>query len=193
MNKSESKYLNTARLMDTALLTLLEKKEFSFITVKEICEKAGVNRSTFYLHYENMNDLLAESIAYLNEQMSARFAQQETVDIKKLQECPMEELVLITPRYLLPYLQFVREHSYAFLAVANQPGVFSTKQISEMLHTRLFDPILDRYGVAPSDRKYMMTFFLNGVYAVILQWLRGGCKESNEQIAALLISCIRPS
>ena len=50
MNKSESKYYNTALLMDEALLILLEKKEYDFITVKEICEKAGVNRSTFYLH-----------------------------------------------------------------------------------------------------------------------------------------------
>ena len=53
MNKSESKYFNTALLMDEALLLILEKKEFEFISVKEICDKAGVNRSTFYLHYEN--------------------------------------------------------------------------------------------------------------------------------------------
>ena len=40
MNKSESKYYNTALLMDESLLLLLEKKEYEFITVKEICEKA---------------------------------------------------------------------------------------------------------------------------------------------------------
>ena len=48
MNKSESKYYNTACLMDDALILLLEKKDFEYITVKEICNKAGVNRSTFY-------------------------------------------------------------------------------------------------------------------------------------------------
>ena len=37
MKKSESKYYNTALLMDEALLFLLEKKDFEFITVKEIC------------------------------------------------------------------------------------------------------------------------------------------------------------
>ncbi len=40
--------------MDKAFLDLLQRKDFSFITVKEICEKAGVNRSTFYLHYETV-------------------------------------------------------------------------------------------------------------------------------------------
>ncbi len=52
MNKNESKYFNTALLMDEALIHLLTKKDIGYITVKEICEKAGVNRSTFYLHYE---------------------------------------------------------------------------------------------------------------------------------------------
>ena len=46
MNRSESKYFVTAARMDAAFLALLEEKEFAYITVKEICEKAGVNRST---------------------------------------------------------------------------------------------------------------------------------------------------
>jgi AcrR family transcriptional regulator len=47
MNKSESKYFNTARLMNQALIQLLEEKDIGYISIKEICEKAGVNRSTF--------------------------------------------------------------------------------------------------------------------------------------------------
>ena len=43
MNKSESKYYNTALLMDEALLLLLEKKEYEFITVKEICQKENID------------------------------------------------------------------------------------------------------------------------------------------------------
>lgn len=36
MNRSESKYFNTARRMDEALLSLLEEKDFAYITVREI-------------------------------------------------------------------------------------------------------------------------------------------------------------
>ena len=57
--------------MDEAFLTLLAKKDFEYITVKEICEVAGVNRSTFYLHYETMSDLLSESVSRMNEQFLA--------------------------------------------------------------------------------------------------------------------------
>ena len=47
--------------MHNALITLLDSKDFEYITIKEICEIAGVNRSTFYLHYDNVNDLLQEN------------------------------------------------------------------------------------------------------------------------------------
>ena len=71
MTKSESKYFVTATKMDEAFLRLLEKIDISYITVKEICETAGVNRSTFYLHYETISDLLSESVNYLNDQFLA--------------------------------------------------------------------------------------------------------------------------
>ena len=66
MNKSESKYFNTALRMNEALITLLEKKDLEYITVKEICQTAGVNRSTFYLHYESVSDLVNETVETIN-------------------------------------------------------------------------------------------------------------------------------
>ena len=71
MKPSESKYFSAARLMDEALLELLEKKDFAFLSVKEICQKAGVSRSTFYLHYETIDDLLEEATEWLNEKFVA--------------------------------------------------------------------------------------------------------------------------
>ena len=73
LNRSESKYFNTAVRMDEALIELLETQEFSYISVKSICEKAGVNRSTFYLHYENTSDLLAETLQYILDSFTSCF------------------------------------------------------------------------------------------------------------------------
>lgn len=116
MNKSESKYFATAIRMDEAFLELIEKKDFAYITVKEICEKAGVNRSTFYLHYETIDDLLAESAQHIIDQF-VEFMPYDTADfIEKLQDRPIEELYLITPAYLTPYLTYIREHRRIFRA-----------------------------------------------------------------------------
>ena len=76
--------------MDEAFLALLEEKDFAYITVKEICERAGVNRSTFYLHYETVNDLLAESARYIIDQFTAAMPQDTAEFIAKLQTRPLE-------------------------------------------------------------------------------------------------------
>lgn len=70
MNKNESKYFNTSLKMNDALISLLRKKDFEYITVKDVCEEAKVNRSTFYLHYDNTFELLEEVIERLNSSFS---------------------------------------------------------------------------------------------------------------------------
>ena len=74
MDRSQSKYFHTAAKMDAALIALLNEKDFEYITIKEICQKAGVNRSTFYLHYENTRDLLEETMQYLVDQFLSYFS-----------------------------------------------------------------------------------------------------------------------
>ena len=109
MNRSESRYFATAARMDEAFLTLLAKKDFEYITIKEICEVAGVNRSTFYLHYETMSDLLSESVGRMNEQFLASMEKDSDAFSTKLRNCPRDELYLITPDYLTPYLSYIKK------------------------------------------------------------------------------------
>ena len=81
MNKNESKYFNTAKKMNDALIILLEHKDFEYITIKDICLEANVNRSTFYLHYSNLNDLLEEVISSLSISFSKHFNSSDNISI----------------------------------------------------------------------------------------------------------------
>lgn len=103
MNKNESKYFNTAILFDEALIYLLEKKDIEYITVKEICNKAGVNRSTFYLHYESINDLVEETMNYINEKFIDYFNENSKEFIDKIKYSSLEDLRLVEKKYLTPY------------------------------------------------------------------------------------------
>lgn len=73
MNQLSSKYFRTVLRMDEALIALLEEKDFQYITVREICRKAGVNRFTFYLHYETISDLVNETAKMANERFLSYF------------------------------------------------------------------------------------------------------------------------
>ena len=114
MNKNKSKYFNTAILFDEALIQLLEKKDIEYITIKEICNKAGVNRSTFYLHYENINDLVEETMDYINKKFMDYFNEDTKKFIEKIKNSELEELKLIEKKYLTPYLTFIKENKKIF-------------------------------------------------------------------------------
>ena len=192
MNKSESKYLNTAKLMNTALVELLNKKDYEFITIKEICAKAGVSRSTFYLHYDTVDDLLEECIENQNKDFLAYFSQNVENFVAKIDTCPMDELVFITPQYLTPYLQYIKENSKIHLASVKHPYIMNAGRKSESLYKYVFRPIFRRFGVDESADKYIMAYYINGVVSIINEWIKGGCVDSIEYIEDIIISCIRP-
>lgn len=189
-NKAESKYYNTACLMDEALLVLLERKPFEYITVKEICEKAGVNRSTFYLHYENMNDLLSECLEYVSANLKNRFADKDKIEQKLINECSENELLLFSSKYLIPYLEFVKENKALFTAVASQPTVFDVNNTFDKMYFDIFEPIMNRLKVPEWEMKYRVSFFINGIHSVIIQWIKDDFKEEIQQISKLIQDCI---
>lgn len=190
MNRSESKYFATAAKMDDAFLGLLEKKDFAYITVKEICAAAGVNRSTFYLHYQNLGELLNESVERMNRQFMAYMDKDSEAIVSRLKDCSEEELYLVTPEYLVPYLNYVKEHQRLFATAVARAGTLNLDASYQRMFEHVFVPILDRYGVPQADRRYLMAFFMSGLMAIIAEWLKGGCAEPVEQVVAVIGRCI---
>ena len=193
MNRSESKYFATAVRMDEAFLELLEKKDFAYITVKEICEKAGVNRSTFYLHYETVADLLEESAQHIIDQFVSSMPHDTVIFLEKLQRCPLDELYLITPEYLTPYLSYIKEHRQVFRTTVEQASALRMDAAYLKLNRHIFAPILNRFNVPPEEQKYIMTFYISGLMAILNEWLKNDCKDSIEHIISVMQRCVRNS
>ena len=191
MNKSESKYFATAARMDVAFSTLLEKKDFAYITVKEICEAAGVNRSTFYLHYETMADLLSESVSHMNEQFLTYMKKDSQTFVTKLRDCPLDELYLITPEYLTPYLGYIEQHKRLFRTATENAAVLGMDKSYDRMFRHVFTPILDRYGIPQQDRCYIMAFYIQGLMAIISEWLRNDCADSIAYVVDMIQRCVK--
>ena len=190
MNKSESKYFNTAKKMDKSLISLLEEKAFEYITVSEICKRAGVNRSTFYLHYENTADLLNETVRFLLDDFSTYFKVDRESIIKKFTQCPLEELNFISDKYLHPYLSYIKDNRRVFSTVLLHPDSFGFNSVFQRLYENIFNPILERFNYPAKDRRYVMMFYLNGITAVVTEWLKEGCTRSVEEISMIIHACI---
>ena len=190
MNKAESKYFNTAVRFDKALLSLLEKKPFEYITISEICEDAGVNRSTFYLHYENTADLLKEATAYVLDDFASYFSVDVESIASKYANCDLQELNFINEKYLHPYLSFIKENQRLFVAVLSQPEAFDSKAVFQRMFDHIFSPILDRFHYPKDEQHYVMMFYLNGITAIITEWLKEDCRKSIEDVSSIIHYCI---
>ena len=190
MDRSRSKYFNTAVKMDQALIILLNEKDFEYITVKEVCERAGVNRSTFYLHYENTRDLLQETTQYLLDQFLSYFPVDTGRITDRFRSLPLEELNYISEEYLVPYLTYIRENRKVFRIALEHPGCFEFDGIYRKMFRHIFSPILDRFRFPEAEQAYVMAFYLNGVTAIVRQWLTNNCTDSTEMICGLIKKCI---
>ncbi|MCR5073880.1 MAG: TetR/AcrR family transcriptional regulator [Clostridiales bacterium] len=180
MNKQESRYFNTASLMDEALLLLLEQKDYDRITVKEVCQKAGVNRATFYLHYESMNDLLEETVSMINERFKNSLSSIPT------DTDPSRE-ILTSEKYLRPYLTFIRENMRAYRVIHRKDHLFHSQKTFESFYESIFSPALTHFGVAENEKKYVFAFYTQGTVAIIGKWLEGNCKDDIETIINLIM------
>ena len=190
MNKNESKYFNTAIKMDEALIALLEKKDFEYISIKEICAAAGVNRSTFYLHYENTSDLLKETTRYIIDKHLSYYEMDKGRISLNFEACKHEELLFITDEYLAPYLNFIKDNQRIFRVAIKRFNSLSMDEVYGRMFENIFIPILDRFHVPKKERAYVIKFYLTGVFAIVMEWLDENCIDDIDTVIKVITDCV---
>ena len=185
MKKNQSKYFFTSKLMNEALLSLLEKKPFDFITVTDITKKAGVNRSTFYLHYDNVYELLEETIENLNKKFLQSFDSNLPIKINS-----KSDAFLLTTKYLTPYLQFVKENKTAIKIAHKNPKVFNNETAYKSLYEKIFIPAISQFLSDEKDKIYQLEFYTQGVVAIINKWLELDCNVEIDELISIIRKCI---
>ena len=184
MNKSESKYFATAARMDEAFLTLLEKKDFAYITVKEICEAAGVNRSTFYLHYTDIYDLLEQTENGLMDQFLAIIDKNHTnLTLQEFSDNLEQFFAILSENQPLCRALMSPNGDIAFVRklekLIAEDGVKTLRLLS------------DEKDLDAQDLNYVTSFFLSGCVGMIDLWLQDGCQQSAQHMAELSMKLLR--
>ena len=190
MNKSESKYFNTATKMDLALISLLKKKPLDFINVSEICEIAGVNRSTFYLHYETIGDLLDETVRYLLNDFLSYFGADTKWVALNLKNCEPNDLIFICDKYLTPYFTYIKDNKEVFGTALANNKTLGFEDVYKRMFDNIFNPILDRFQYPQSDRQYVMMYYLNGINAIVSEWLKNDCDKPIKELSKIVSICV---
>lgn len=133
---------------------------------------------------------MSESIEYMNEQFFSYMQQDPEQFRTGIREWPLEELYLITPKYLMPYLCYIKEQKRLFLTALKNTKTLRLEQMYDHMFCFVFDPILERYQVLPERRKYIMAFYIQGIKGIITEWLKRDCDDTVEQIMGVIQQCI---
>ncbi|WP_147401710.1 TetR-like C-terminal domain-containing protein [Acutalibacter sp. 1XD8-33] len=87
----------------------------------------------------------------------------------------------------MPYLAFIRDSKRVLWASVEQSAVLRLQSHCEGMFRQVFAPILERFQVPERDRHYTMTFYLHGITALVMEWLKNDCRESIEEIADIIM------
>ena len=169
--KNNSRYKASSEKIETAFLTLILNHKYEDISISEVCKQAGVNRSTFYCHYDDINDLIIK--------IEGKFAK-ETASIFNFGERQTHEA-------MVELFKFVKENKFFYKAFLNIPYI-TTAEISTKID--VLKHIGENNLIDKSNRMgifYRASFFGAGIKEMCRLWLQFDCKETPEEMASLLL------
>ena len=174
--KVDRRVRKTKKQLRLALTSLMLEKGVSDITVREIAEKADVNRGTFYAHYKDVNDLLS----HLEENVFRRI---EEIGVNN---DPDQSGGNLYP-YLTDILNLVADNADIYMALICRNGDLEfQQQLMQTLRAQYLLHFLHSYF--PSDElltDYYCSFIVSGMLAITKDWLESGMRETPEQMAQM--------
>lgn len=174
------------------LLRCLKRKIWLISRSKKFASKPTINRSTFYLHYETIADLVSETVDMINERFLSYFPQYKETFPQRIHECEPKDLIFITQEYLLPYLHFIQDNKTIYRAALRNPQGMQVHAQYSKLKKQIHGPDLQRFSVPSAHQPYYMAYYIEGIFAIIKEWLYQNCTEEVETIAAIIENCVRP-
>ena len=164
-------------LIRRAFMDLLKRKPIQNITVKELCDTAGINRSTFYAHYTDVGDLLRR----IEEEMMAEL-EQAMAPLLADQEKPFNPVEISTEIF-----RCLKENSDLCTVTLSDYGdkAFLLRLIN-MGRERCMETYLKHYpGVTPRQVEYFYAFASAGCIGLLRKWLDDGMTASAQEIAQM--------
>lgn len=175
MPKSDHRIRVTKMLIRRAFTELLRTKPIQSISVKELCETAGINRGTFYAHYTDIYDLLKK----MEEEMLADF-QQALQPLLEVHEGG------ITPvKITAGIFQCIKDNADLCTVTL---GPFGDKEFAARLIRIGRDNYVESYqrffkGATPRQLEYYYAFVSAGCIGMLERWLAEGMHTSAEKMA----------
>ncbi len=169
--------IRSKKMIREAFATLLNKKgSVEKVTIKEIVELADISKSTFYAHYDNIDDLVQD---FENE-----FIETLEYELDRFLEKPSKNF--------FPYIDGItnllkkNEKTYKLLISPSLPSLFIHK-LKKVIYRRIVsDPRFDKLSISPNIRQAKIDFAVSGTIGVLEDYFNGANKISLDETGELI-------
>lgn len=160
----------TKQKINRALMYLLTHKSFNEIYVKDVCTIACINRSSFYEHYQDINDLMIKTEKSLSKQIEEIF----------------ENVPYFNNDCYVKMFRFIKENKEFYSAyVNNNDGSLMAETDFKKFYTKMKNSTA-RADFKENELIYHMAFFSAGLLAICKTWIANDFKETPEEMAEIV-------
>lgn len=170
--KENQRIMLTKKLLKNAFIEMLQNDSLYHISIRELCERSGINRSTFYKYYGSQFDLLAEMEQDLLNDIKSSLKEDEMQNPKILSDLL---------RYIEKNLDLVRLLLNSNVDPEFAGRLFAMPQIQKMIKQMLGSEL------SPAEYEYASSFNIFGAYKMVLIWINKEERESPEWLADYII------
>lgn len=175
--KESARVRLTKQMLRQAFTSLLMEKPIQNITVRELCEKAQVNRGTFYTHYADIYDLM--------ESIERQMTQQLGLVIKELNVSLKNENGLLEA--YCHVFEFLKQNSDMCIILLGENSDFAfLNRLLAMGKDYSLKQYMEAYPQAtPKQAEYFYSFISSGCIGLLRQWMANNFRDSTRSVAVM--------
>ncbi len=170
----------TKQLLSEALIRMLQETPLHAVSIRELCERAGVNRTTFYNHFGSQYELLDDIAQRFLDDIAGQLASADADNRESVQE-----RVTTVFAYLEEHLMLARLLLNNNVDPRFAEKLFSLPKITDLLHAALGE------GPDAERQDAVISFAIQGSYRLLLEWINRDDRRPAERQAALVLDLAR--
>lgn len=176
--KEDRRIRRTKKLLKQALAQLMDEKDFKDITVKDITERADLNRGTFYLHYTDTYDILNK----IEDEILKNIQNMINQNIEKTNASDS-----VIPA-LKPIAEYIMENAdICRCLINNKASVDFIEKFQNLIYDNCSDIIKRRHNVKDSKQnEFYLSFITLGIIGMVKKWLETKPMVSAEEIVVFV-------
>ena len=171
-NTEDRRVRKSKQALRKAFRELITEKPLKYITIKELVERADLNRSTFYHHYKDIPDMFAQ----LEQELYDELSQVKCRNVLERDSIP--ELQKKTYQYIYDLCRKIKENAELFECILNKNGDLNFVNRCEELLASNIMPTVEKALDDSLDVGMLYHFLQGGCLGIIKAWANSGFSES---------------